>query len=119
VEHWTNAVEQAGCVAHNIVHPDEPRAHDPVEYVWSDQYDWRIQLAGRTGGDLAHVTVAGADPDRTFAVLYADPDGGLAGALAVNWPRALVTCRRSLRTANTLEEVRRTVEATMKRASAG
>ena len=111
VEHWTNAVEQAACVAHNIVHPDAPRAHEPVEYVWSDQYDWKIQLAGRTGGDLDHITVPGADPERSFAVLYADPDGGFAGAVTVNWPRALIACRRSLGAASTLEEVRGSVRA--------
>jgi NADPH-dependent 2,4-dienoyl-CoA reductase/sulfur reductase-like enzyme len=115
VEHWTNAVEQAGCVAHNIVHPDRPRAHEPVEYVWSDQYDWKIQLAGRTGGGLDHVTVPGAGPERAFAVLYADADGGFAGALTVNWPRALVACRRSLGAAHTLEEVRSIVDAMLQR----
>ena len=116
VEHWTNAVEQAACVAHNIVHADAPRAHEPVEYVWSDQYDWKIQLAGRTGGDLDHITVPGADPERSFAVLYADPDGGFAGAVTVNWPRALVSCRRLLGAASTLEEVRGSVEGLVKRA---
>ncbi|HLI23738.1 MAG TPA: NAD(P)/FAD-dependent oxidoreductase, partial [Acidimicrobiales bacterium] len=35
VEHWTNAVEQAACVAYNIVHPDQPRPYQPVEYVWT------------------------------------------------------------------------------------
>ncbi|MEV0639863.1 FAD-dependent oxidoreductase [Streptomyces sp. NPDC050619] len=118
-EHWTNAVEQATCVAHNIVHPDRLRTYEPVEYVWSDQYDWKIQLAGQTGGDLVHVTVGGADPTRTFAVLYADPDGGFRGAVTVNWPRALIACRRALTATHTLVEVRRTVEATLKRASVG
>jgi hypothetical protein len=103
-------------VAHNIVHPDAPRAHEPVEYVWSDQYDWKIQLAGRTGGDLERITVAGTDPERAFAVLYADPDGGFAGAVTVNWPRALVACRRSLASLTTIEEARRTVEGVVKRA---
>jgi phthalate 3,4-dioxygenase ferredoxin reductase subunit len=119
LEHWTNAVEQASCVAHNIVHPDEPRAYEPVEYVWSDQYDWKIQLAGRTGDDLAHVSVAGQDPARTFAVLFADPGGSFCGALTVNWPRALIACRRALATARPLAEVQHAVEATLKRASAG
>jgi phthalate 3,4-dioxygenase ferredoxin reductase subunit len=93
LEHWTNAVEQAVCVAHNIVHPDDLRSHAPVEYVWSDQYDWKIQLVGRTGGGT-HVRVEGADPEK-FAVLYAEGDR-FVGALTVNWPKALVTCRRAL-----------------------
>jgi phthalate 3,4-dioxygenase ferredoxin reductase subunit len=115
VEHWTNAVEQAACVAHNIVNFDDPRAHAPVEYVWSDQYDWKIQLAGRTGGDLAYLTVAGADPKRSFAVLYADPNGRYAGALTVNWPKALITCRKVLNrdpsNAALLTDVRAAVDA--------
>jgi NADPH-dependent 2,4-dienoyl-CoA reductase/sulfur reductase-like enzyme len=110
-EHWTNAVEQARCVAHNITHPDDPHAHAPIEYVWSDQYDWKIQLAGRTGGDLRHLTVPGVDPDRSFAVLYADPGGEFAGAVVANWPRALVACRRALGSATTIEQVRDTISA--------
>ncbi|MFK0159449.1 NAD(P)/FAD-dependent oxidoreductase [Streptomyces sp. NPDC090499] len=96
LEHWTNAVEQAACVAHNITHPDDLRDHAPVEYVWSDQYDWKIQLVGRTGGEIAHVRVDGADPERSFAVLYADESDRFVGALTVNWPKALITCRRVL-----------------------
>lgn len=114
-EHWTNAVEQAACVAHNIVHPDWPRAHEPVEYVWSDQYDWKIQLAGRTGGDLDHELVRGRDG--AFAVLYADADGRLAGAATVNWPRALVACRRAVGGAAALTDVRDAVEVLAGRAA--
>nr|WP_218162959.1 FAD/NAD(P)-binding oxidoreductase [Pseudonocardia ammonioxydans] len=96
VEHWTNAVEQATCVAHNIAHPDDLHVHAPLEYVWSDQYDWKLQLVGRTGGALAFERVDGADPTRSFAVLYSDADATFVGALTVNWPRALVACRRTL-----------------------
>jgi NADPH-dependent 2,4-dienoyl-CoA reductase/sulfur reductase-like enzyme len=110
VEHWTNAVEQAACVAHNITHPEDLRAHSPVEYVWSDQYDWKIQLAGRTGG-ADHVTVDGADPTRSFAVLYAGTGGLLAGAVTVNWPRALVICRRALAGGASLDDTRGAVAA--------
>ncbi len=55
-------------------------------------------------------------PSGRFAVLYADPDGGFAGAVTVNWPRALVACRRLLGAASTLEEVRGSVEGLVKRA---
>jgi phthalate 3,4-dioxygenase ferredoxin reductase subunit len=40
-EHWTNAADQARCVAHNIVNPTEPIAYQPGDYFWSDQYDWK------------------------------------------------------------------------------
>ncbi|MCI2418359.1 FAD-dependent oxidoreductase [Saccharopolyspora sp. K220] len=111
VEHWTNAVEQAACVAHNITQSNNPRVHAPVEYVWSDQYDWKFQLAGRTGNGLAAHFVAGADP-RSFAVLYADSDGRLAGAATINWPRALVACRRALHRDAHLDDVRSAVAPT-------
>ncbi|NMH99879.1 FAD-dependent oxidoreductase [Pseudonocardia acidicola] len=106
VEHWTNAVEQAALVAHNIVHPDDLRAYAPVEYVWSDQYDWKIQIAGRTG--TAHHEIIG-DPttDPRFAVLYTDAgDSALSGLVTVNWPRALVAGRKALAAGAGLAELR-------------
>lgn len=94
IEHWTNAVEQAAVVAHNIVSPDRPRAYAPVEYVWSDQYDWKVQLVGRTLG--APVRMLGEPAEGRFAVVYGAGDGRLGGLLAVNWPRAVVAARRAV-----------------------
>jgi phthalate 3,4-dioxygenase ferredoxin reductase subunit len=95
VEHWTNAVDQAVCVAHNIGHPDDLRAYRPVEYVWSDQYDWKIQIVGRPHRATEHHLVGDPATDRPrFAVLYRGRDGELTAAVTVNWPKALVTCRR-------------------------
>ena len=95
VEHWTNASEQAVCVAHNIVHPEALRPFMPTEFVWSDQYDWKIQIAGRPGraefirliGDLH-----GEKP--RAAAVFSDESGLLRGAVTVNWPKAILTCRR-------------------------
>lgn len=96
VEHWTNAVEQAACVAHNIVHPDEPRPYQPVGYVWTDQYDWKIQIAGRPEAASASVTIGQPEGARRFAVVHSDDEDRLVGAMTVNWPRGLVECRRML-----------------------
>ncbi|MGK2931871.1 MAG: NAD(P)/FAD-dependent oxidoreductase [Solirubrobacterales bacterium] len=110
VEHWTNAVDQAVCVAHNIVHPDDARSYAPLEYVWSDQHDWKIQVVGRTaGGSIEHVMIGDPAADNRFAVLYT-PDGTtMSGAAVVNWPRALVLCRKGLRDGTTLNEVRQSI----------
>lgn len=105
VEHWTNAVEQAAVVAHNITHPDDLRPYTPVEYVWSDQYDWRIQIAGRTGRSR-HEILGDPATDARFAVLYGEEDGPLDGLVTVNWPKALVTGRRALATGTALAEFR-------------
>ncbi|MFD1237431.1 NAD(P)/FAD-dependent oxidoreductase [Pseudonocardia benzenivorans] len=109
VEHWTNAVEQAAVVAHNITHPDDLRPYTPVEYVWSDQYDWKIQIAGRTGRSR-HEILGDPATDARFAVLYGDEDGPLAGLVTVNWPKALVTGRRALAAGTTLAEFRSGLE---------
>ena len=98
VEHWTNANEQASVVAHNIVHPYEQITYAPVEYVWSDQYDWKIRVAGVAGiADTRHVEVVGDDASTgRFAGLYS-PDGRtFSGLVVVNWPRALIAGRKAL-----------------------
>lgn len=110
IEHWTNAVEQASCVAYNIVHPDGPREYTPVEYVWSDQYDWKIQVVGRVGGSANDVVIGHPEVHGRFAALYTTDGVNLRGAAVVNWPKALVACRRAMGTGITVKELRRNLE---------
>ncbi|MBA3799104.1 MAG: FAD-dependent oxidoreductase [Geodermatophilaceae bacterium] len=103
VEHWTNAVDQASCVAHNIAHPGDLRPYRPVEYVWSDQYDWKIQIVGRPAratehrliGDLGRSTGPDAGKPRAVAV-YTDGSGRCTAAAIVNWPKALIATRKAI-----------------------
>jgi phthalate 3,4-dioxygenase ferredoxin reductase subunit len=111
VEHWTNAVDQAACVAHNIVHPADLRAYAPIEYVWSDQHDWKIQVVGQTNGITRHVVLGDPDADNRFAVLYTRDGATMCGAAVVNWPRALITCRKALRDGAPIARVREAIEA--------
>jgi len=95
VEHWTNAVEQANLVAHQILRPDQPRHYASVPYFWSDLYGVKIQMVGRvTPGDtvevLRCVTPAG---DRNVA-LYSRA-GQFTAAVTFGWPRGSVTTRRA------------------------
>jgi phthalate 3,4-dioxygenase ferredoxin reductase subunit len=115
VEHWTNAVEQARCVAHNIAFPDQLAAHDGIEYVWTDQYDWKIQVAGRPSHDGVAAEAAVGDfagPRPHGAVLYGDGNGALCGAVAVNWPRAIALCRRALSVHTRYQEALQAVTGT-------
>ncbi|MFC4943198.1 NAD(P)/FAD-dependent oxidoreductase [Pseudonocardia sp. GCM10023141] len=104
-EHWTNAVEQASCVAHNLLHRGDLRSYQPVEYVWSDQYDWKIQIVGMpslaTGVQLVGNWTGN---DARAAALYADATGRLCGALTVNWPQAQVRSRRMIARSATFPE---------------
>ncbi|MGK0742815.1 NAD(P)/FAD-dependent oxidoreductase [Leucobacter sp. Z1108] len=103
LEHWTNAVDQAKTVAHNIVHPDDLVEYETVEYVWSDQFDWKIQVVGRTGA--SDFDILGDPADGKFAVLYTAADSTLMGAVVVNWPRALIACRRAVANRRVTDDV--------------
>jgi phthalate 3,4-dioxygenase ferredoxin reductase subunit len=99
VEHWTNAVEQARCVARNITFPDQLIPYEAIEYVWTDHYDWKIQIAGRPTHDAVATEAVVGDftgPRPRGAVLYGDSSLGLCGAVTVNWPRAIVLGRQAL-----------------------
>lgn len=94
LEHWTNAVDQARIVSRNIMNPGDPSDYETTEYVWSDQYDWKIQVVGRTGSE--DVVMLGSEADQRVAALYSDDGVTLTGALIVNWPRALIETRRGV-----------------------
>jgi NADPH-dependent 2,4-dienoyl-CoA reductase/sulfur reductase-like enzyme len=97
VEHWQTAVEQGGAAAERLLSElrDPDVARPPfaaVPYVWSDQYDARIQLVGVvTPGD----DVRAFREDGRLLVLFGR-EGRLVAALAWNWPRQLSLQRRSL-----------------------
>lgn len=110
IEHWTNAVEQAVCVAYNITHPEKPRAYTPIEYVWSDQHDWKIQVVGRVGGKGEHVVIGHPEVHGRFAALYTVDGTNLSGAAIVNWPKALLACRRGMSLGITVQELREKLE---------
>lgn len=110
VEHWTNATEQANVIAHNIACPADLMPYSPVEYVWSDQYDWKLRIAGRTNG-ASNVAIVGEDSaTQRFAALYGHDDGNLAGIALVNWPRALVVGRKALQQGMSYAQLKDTLD---------
>jgi NADPH-dependent 2,4-dienoyl-CoA reductase/sulfur reductase-like enzyme len=101
VEHWDNAVAMGEHAARRLLAAlagdpaDDPATtapYDPVPWFWSDQYDRKIQLAGRSAGADEVRVVDGSTEERRFVALYRRGDR-LAGVLAVNRPRLLVTFR--------------------------
>jgi phthalate 3,4-dioxygenase ferredoxin reductase subunit len=116
-EHWTNAVEQARYVATDIVRPGEQGPYQPVEYVWSDQYDAKIQVTGRTGAGLHPVTTERPGSPQSFAILYASNTGTLAGAVTVSWPQAALVARRAIMARKRLDDVHAAITAPAPRPS--
>src|SRR4051812_26654299 len=91
LEHWTNATEQGVHAARRLLGHAEPFA--PVPFVWSDQYDRKIQTVGVVSPDadvhVAHGTLA----ERQFVALFGR-EGRLVGALGFNRPRFVMQYRR-------------------------
>jgi 3-phenylpropionate/trans-cinnamate dioxygenase ferredoxin reductase subunit len=97
IEHWTNATEQADHAAASLLAGDaEVPPFAPVPFVWSDQFDCKIQIAGRIApGDEARL-VDGALADRRFAMAFGR-GGRLVGAIGVNRPRVVLKLRGMIR----------------------
>ncbi len=96
VEHWTNATEQGVAAARRLLAGDragEPYA--PVPFVWSDQYDLKIQVVGHVRGDDEVAVVHGSLDERRFVALFGRGDR-LTGALGFSRPRQLMQYRRML-----------------------
>jgi len=96
-EHWTNAADQARCVARTIAQPGAREPYQPSDYIWSDQYDWKLQLAGQRSRAVAEWVIGAPGAQRPqVTVLHGDAAGRLCGAVCLNWPKAFVQCRRLL-----------------------
>jgi 3-phenylpropionate/trans-cinnamate dioxygenase ferredoxin reductase component len=100
VEHWDNAVTMGAHAGRRLLEelaggagpgaPVEP--YDPVPWFWSDQYDRKIQLAGRSSA-ADEVRVVDGDPaERRFVALYRRGDR-ITGVLSMNRPRVLMAYR--------------------------
>ena len=97
VEHWTNAVEQGEAAAARLLAgPDGAVPFAPVPFVWSDQYDLKIQSAGIMKPDDEIHIAHGSLEERRFVALFGRK-GRLTGALAFGRARLLMGYRRKIR----------------------
>ena len=94
VEHWDNAIAQGTAAAGRLLAGDGGGEHfAPVPWFWSDQYDRKIQLAGRSGPDDEVVVVTGSPAERRFAAIYGRA-GRIVAVLGFNRPRHVMQYRR-------------------------
>ncbi len=94
-EHWTAAAAGARAVAAAIA--GEPRPDESESFFWSDQFGWRIQMVGESGGHLGSEVCE--ETDDGFLVRYRDAAGSVRGGLAVNRPDAVTALRREMQAA--------------------
>jgi NADPH-dependent 2,4-dienoyl-CoA reductase/sulfur reductase-like enzyme len=96
IEHWDNAQDQGAHAARTLLADlaggtGEPYA--PIPWFWSDQYDRKIQVAGRTGSEHEVEVVLGSVEERKFVALYGK-DGHLTAALGMNMPAKVMRWRQ-------------------------
>jgi NADPH-dependent 2,4-dienoyl-CoA reductase/sulfur reductase-like enzyme len=96
IEHWTNATEQGAAAGRRLLAGEgEGESFGPVPYVWSDQYDTKIQVVGLPRADDEMAVVDGTLEERRFVACFGR-DGRLSGTVAFNRPRLLIGYRRLL-----------------------
>jgi 3-phenylpropionate/trans-cinnamate dioxygenase ferredoxin reductase subunit len=104
IEHWTNAVEQADAAATRLLGgPENAAPFAPVPFVWSDQYDLKIQATGVIRPDDEMFVGHGSLEERRFVAFFGR-EGRFTGALAVNRVRHLMGTRRMLREGVSFEQ---------------
>lgn len=95
VEHWETAIAGGEAAARRLLAEasgETPQVFDPIPWFWSDQYDRKIQLAGRPMPTNQCVVVHGSTDEFRFVALYGDGDR-LTGVLGMNRPRHVVQLR--------------------------
>jgi 3-phenylpropionate/trans-cinnamate dioxygenase ferredoxin reductase subunit len=93
IEHWTNAVEQgqhvAGCILGDV------KPFGTVPFVWSDQYEHRVQIVGRPNPTDEIRVVHGTLDAPPWAVEHVR-DGDVTGVTGVDAVKVVMPYRRSL-----------------------
>jgi len=93
LEHWTNATEQGVHSARRLLEDDPGTPFAPVPFVWSDQYDVKIQTVGRVGADCDVHVAHGSIEELQFVGLFGRA-GRIVGALGFNRARHVMQYRR-------------------------
>lgn len=100
IEHWTHAMRHPAVVVGALLSGGPPDVAVPATppYVWSDQYDLRLQFAGHTEPGDAVEVVEGSLTERNFAAIYrrGGSDGHQVAVLAMNRARDFGRLRRTL-----------------------
>ena len=98
IEHWETAIQGGEAAARTLLaeQRSEPLpVFDPIPWFWSDQYDRKIQLAGRPQPTDECVVVHGSTEEFRFVAVYGSGDS-FTGVLGMNRPRHVVQLRMAM-----------------------
>jgi len=99
VEQWENAIEQGEYAAKRLLaemmNTELPAPFTPIPWFWSDQYDRKIQMAGRPSVSDQVIIPEGSIEEQRFVALFRRGDQCTA-VLGVNRPRHVMQVRMKL-----------------------
>jgi 3-phenylpropionate/trans-cinnamate dioxygenase ferredoxin reductase subunit len=96
IEHWTHAIEMGEAAARRLLAtPEAAEPFAPVPYVWTDQYDRKLQMAGRIAQNDLMEIIQGSLEERRFVAVFGRK-GRLTGALAMNRPAAVIRLKQRI-----------------------
>jgi NADPH-dependent 2,4-dienoyl-CoA reductase/sulfur reductase-like enzyme len=111
VEHWENAIEMGGYAARRLLAGEAGslaaggQPYAPVPWFWSDQYDRKIQRAGRIWADDEVELIDGSTEERRFVAIYGRNDR-LVGVFGMNRPRQVMQYRNLILRGASWDEAR-------------
>jgi NADPH-dependent 2,4-dienoyl-CoA reductase/sulfur reductase-like enzyme len=92
VEHWDNAIAMGTHAAQSLLAGGAAQPFQPVPWFWSDQYDRKIQLAGRAAPEDRVEVVSGSVEERRFVAFYGRHER-IVGVLGMNQPAKVMRWR--------------------------
>ena len=111
VEHWDNAIEMGAHAARTLLaSPGPTPPFAPVPWFWSDQYDRKVQLAGRADARDTVEVVSGTIEERRFVAFYGRA-GRVVGVLGMNQPAKVMRWRALLEQPTSWDEALRVAKA--------
>lgn len=103
IEHWENAVTQGRFAAGTLL-GSEDVPYAPVPYVWSDQYEHKLQVVGRREPGDGLLVVDGSLEDRRFVAAYVRGER-VTAAVTLNRRASAMRIRGLLRAGATLSDL--------------
>ncbi|MEE2060417.1 NAD(P)/FAD-dependent oxidoreductase [Rhodococcus artemisiae] len=104
--HWFSAVNQARRVARSmlgVVDNTTRRLEQEVRYMWTDQFEFKVQMLGVAMPGDEFTVVSQAEPGSPEIAGLFSRDGMVSGGVVVNRPRDLAVVRRVVGAAEPLE----------------
>ncbi|CAN5582315.1 FAD-dependent oxidoreductase [soil metagenome] len=99
VEQWENAIEQGAYAAKRLMADlqggDVPAPFSPIPWFWSDQYDRKLQMAGRPLASDEVVIPEGSIEERRFVAMFRRGDK-CSAVLGVSRPRHVMQVRMKM-----------------------